>query len=603
MRDLKEHRPQNTGNKLQDKNMPPLVRTLKRSLIISPLLLVFVSGSAIAAETNTIDSGDTAWLLISTALVMLMTPGLALFYGGMVRSKNVLGTIMQSFIMLGVVSIVWVLWGYTLAFGPDVNGLIGDFSFLGLKNVGIEPGSMVPSVPHLIFMMFQGMFAIITPALITGAFAERMKFSALLIFTILWVTFVYAPLAHWIWGGGWMASKLGVLDFAGGLVVHLNSAVAALAAVAVIGRRHGFGQEPMPPHNLPMTALGTGLLWFGWFGFNAGSALTSGGLASVAFVTTNTAAATSALTWMLVEWITGGKPTALGTLTGAIAGLATITPAAGFVSPMSSIIIGILAGVVCFIAVNLKTKLKFDDSLDVVGVHGVGGIIGVLSTGLFASKAINPAGADGAFFGNPSLLGTQAIAALVTFGFVFVVSIFILKIIDWSIGLRVTKEAELTGLDLSVHGERGYEFSVSGISGPLPVFRPHREEHPEKRPAEIKTSKRIPPKPRHVSPRSATVIQAEEAATPSVSVPAQTGGFALEIRGLDLDWLSRWWRDLCEMDWRQKPQAFKEIYGYVSRFANGVFTFKGGSPIEFKSKLEELLSQSGMTGYEVNLLN
>jgi len=597
---ITDHRAQSTEGGL-------LLKILKRYVGIVPLILIFLEGSAFAAEAGAIDSGDTAWLLVSTALVMLMTPGLALFYGGMVRSKNVLGTIMQSFIMLGVVSIVWVLWGYTLAFGPDVNGLIGDLSFLGLRNVGAQPGPMVPTVPHLIFMMFQGMFAIITPALITGAFAERMKFSALLIFTILWVTFVYAPLAHWIWGGGWMASKLGVLDFAGGLVVHLNSAVAALAAVAVIGRRRGFGQEPMPPHNLPMTALGTGLLWFGWFGFNAGSALTSGGLASVAFVTTNTAAATSAFTWMLIEWITGGKPTALGTLTGAIAGLATITPAAGFVSPMASILIGIMAGIVCFIAVNLKTKLKFDDSLDVIGVHGVGGLIGVLATGLFASKAINPAGADGAFLGNPSLLGSQAIASLFTFGFVFVVSIFILKIIDWSIGLRVSEEAEFTGLDLSIHGERGYEFSVSGISGPLPVFRAHREEsrgeYLEKRhEAEIRPSKRIPPKPAHTTSGHNVVFTQKKTDSPS-TVSVSEGGFAMEVKGIDPDGLSRWWRSLCEMDWRQKPQAFKEIYGYVSRFVNGVFTFKGGSPLEFKSKLEELLSQSGFTDYEVNLLS
>ncbi|MBI3378215.1 MAG: ammonium transporter [Nitrospirae bacterium] len=444
---------------------------MKRLLCLAILLgLMVTAGIAFAEETKTdvhvqtapapqkIDSGDTAWMLVSTALVMLMTPGLALFYGGMVRRKNVLGTIMHSFVILCIVSVIWVLWGYTLAFGPDKWGLIGGLDWLGLKGVGQESAPLAPTIPHLIFMMFQGMFAVITPALITGAFAERMKFSALILFSALWLTFVYSPLCHWVWGGGWIGSTLGALDFAGGTVVHINSAIAAITAVFVIGKRRGYGMEAMPPHNLPMTMLGAALLWFGWFGFNAGSALTSGGLASVAFVTTNTATATAAMTWLIVEWIQRGRPTALGVVSGAVAGLVAITPAAGFVSPLSSIIIGIGAGIFCYIAVNLKQRLGYDDSLDVLGIHGVGGTWGALATGLFASTAINPAGKDGLFYGNPPLLGIQAIAVVATFVFVFVTTLIILKIVDRMVGLRVDEEQEFVGLDQSQHGESGYIF-------------------------------------------------------------------------------------------------------------------------------------------------
>lgn len=426
-----------------------------RTICYLALILTFPAISA-AAEKTKIDTGDTAWLLISTALVMLMTPGLALFYGGMVRKKNVLGTIMHSFAILCTVSVIWVLWGYSLAFGPDKWGVIGGIDWLGLVNVGQEPAPFAPTVPHLIFMMFQGMFAVITPALITGAFAERIKFSALLIFTVLWTTLVYSPLCHWVWGGGWMGSVLGALDFAGGTVVHINSAAAAVAAVIIVGKRRGYGVEAMPPHNLPLTILGAGLLWFGWFGFNAGSALTSGGLASNAFVTTNTASAAAAMSWLFVEWVQRGRPTALGVVSGAVAGLVAITPAAGFVSPLSSIIIGIIAGVLCYSAVNLKHRLGYDDSLDVIGIHGVGGTWGALATGLFASKALNAAGNDGLFFGNPPLLGIQAIAVLATYIFVFVLSFAILKLIDLTVGLRVDEEQEDAGLDQSQHGERGY---------------------------------------------------------------------------------------------------------------------------------------------------
>ena len=411
-----------------------------------------------APAPQKIDTGDTAWMLISTALVMLMTPGLAFFYGGMVRRKNVLGTIMQSFAILCIVSVIWVFWGYTLAFGPDKWGIIGGLDWLGLKGVGQESAPLAPTIPHLIFMMFQGMFAIITPALITGAFAERMKFSALILFSVLWLTFVYSPLAHWVWGGGWIGGTLGTLDFAGGTVVHINSAIAAITAVFAIGKRRGYGMEAMPPHNLPMTILGAALLWFGWFGFNAGSALASGGLASVAFVTTNTATGAAAMSWLAVEWIQRGRPTALGAVSGAVAGLVAITPAAGFVSPLSSILIGIGAGVFCYMAVNLKQRLGYDDSLDVLGIHGVGGTWGALATGLFASTAINPAGKNGLFFGNPPLLGIQAIAVVATYVFVFAATLIILKIVDRTIGLRVDEEQESIGLDQSQHGESGYIF-------------------------------------------------------------------------------------------------------------------------------------------------
>lgn len=412
-----------------------------------------------APSSPKVDTGDTTWLLISAALVMLMTPGLALFYGGMVRQKNVLGTIMQSFIALGVITIQWVLYGYSLAFGPDIGGVIGSLDWIGLRGVGLDPHpDYSPTVPHQAFMIFQMMFAVITPALITGAFAERFKFKTYLVFLVLWATFVYDPLAHWVWGvGGWIR-ELGALDFAGGLVVHISSGVAALAATLVVGKRKGYLQEPMPPHNLTMTLLGTALLWFGWFGFNGGSAIASGSLATSAFVVTHISTASAALSWMIAEWMHRGNPTALGAASGAVAGLVAITPASGFVGPLSAVLIGLVAGVLCYSAINLKTKLRYDDSLDVVGVHGVGGTWGALATGLFASKAINPAGNDGLFFGNPSLLGTQALTVLAAWIYSFLVTLIILKILDWTMGLRVSEEHEINGLDLSQHGESGYSF-------------------------------------------------------------------------------------------------------------------------------------------------
>ncbi|MDI6784954.1 MAG: ammonium transporter, partial [bacterium] len=395
---------------------------------------------------TTINNADTAWLLISTALVMLMTPGLALFYAGMVRSKNVLGTIMQSFTIMALISVQWVLWGYSLSFAPTIGHIIGNLSWLGLRGVGLDPNpDYAATVPHQAFMIFQGMFAVITPALITGAFAERKKFSAFLLFTLLWAMFVYDPIAHWVWStGGWLRN-FGTLDFAGGTVVHISSGAAALAAALVIGKRRGFGSEHMPPHNLVLTILGAGILWFGWFGFNAGSAITSGALSTNAFVVTNTACAAAALTWMVVDWLMRGKPTALGVASGAVTGLVAITPGAGFVGPLSAIIIGAVAGIISNFAIMARMKLKIDDSLDVVAVHGMGGTWGALATGFFAQKTINSAGADGFFFGNPGLVGVQFLSIAVTWVYSFVLSFALLKLVDKLIGLRVSEEDEETG--------------------------------------------------------------------------------------------------------------------------------------------------------------
>jgi len=436
---------------------------MKRFLILFLFLSLFVVGAAFAETPASpppkVDSGDTTWLLISSALVMLMTPGLALFYGGMVRAKNVLGTIMQSFIALGVISIQWVLYGYSLAFGPDIGHVIGSLGWIGLKGVGLDPNpDYAATVPHQAFMIFQMMFAVITPALITGAFAERFKFKTYLVFLILWATFVYDPLAHWVWGtGGWIRN-LGALDFAGGLVVHISSGIAALAAALVVGKRKGYGEEPLPPHNLTLTLLGAALLWFGWFGFNGGSAVASGSLATSAFVVTHISTAAAALSWMIAEWAYRGEPTVLGAASGAVAGLVAITPASGFVGPVSAILIGAGAGVACYFAINLKAKLGYDDSLDVVGVHGVGGTLGALATGLFASKAINAAGNNGLFFGNPSLVGIQALSVVSALIYSFVMTLIILKVLDWTMGLRVSEEHEINGLDVSQHGESGYSF-------------------------------------------------------------------------------------------------------------------------------------------------
>ena len=424
------------------------------SSLVAALLIPF---SAYAEMPGKIDTGDTAFVLLSAALVMLMTPGLAMFYGGMVRRKNVLGTIMHSFVAIALVSVQWVLIGYSLSFGPDINGMIGSLAWIGLKGVGIDPNpDYAATIPHIAFMIYQAMFAVITPALIAGAFAERMKFSAFLVFTLLWTTIVYDPVAHWVWGAGGWLKNLGALDFAGGIVVHITSGISALAAALLIGRRKGYLRETMQPHNLPMTVLGAGLLWFGWFGFNAGSALSSGGLSAMAFVVTHIAAVSATLLWVIIEWLHRGKPTMFGAATGSIAGLATITPASGFVGPMPALVIGLLAGAFCYVSLNMKGKLGYDDSLDAFGVHGVGGILGTLGAGLFAEKLINPAGADGLFFGNPHQLVVQIMAIAAVAVYSFVVSAVLLKLIDWTIGLRVTDEEEMMGLDISQHEESGY---------------------------------------------------------------------------------------------------------------------------------------------------
>jgi len=398
-------------------------------------------------------------MLTSAALVLMMTiPGLFLFYGGLVRRKNVLGTIMHSFIIVAVISLQWALWGYSLAFGPDIGGLIGSSDWFGLNGVGPNPNpDYAATIPHAAFMIYQMMFAVITPALITGAFAERVKFSAFLVFIVLWATFIYDPLAHWVWGvKGWMR-EMGALDFAGGTVVHISSGASALVAAFLFGKRIGYGTEAMPPHNLPFSIIGAGLLWVGWFGFNAGSALAADGLATSAFVATHVATAAATLSWLAMDWILRGKPTVLGAASGAVAGLVAITPGSGFVGPISAIWIGIGGGMLCSIACSLKPRFGYDDSLDVVGVHGVGGTWGALATGLFASKAINPAGNDGLFFGNPAQLGIQFVSVLATLALAIVGSYIILSIVKAVMGLRVADEEEMMGLDLSQHNERAYE--------------------------------------------------------------------------------------------------------------------------------------------------
>jgi Amt family ammonium transporter len=425
-------------------------------------LIFSVSVFAQEIPEPTINPGDTAWLLTCTALVMIMTaPGLALFYGGLVSQRNVLSTLMHSFILLCLISVQWVLWGYTLSFGSDVGNVIGGLDHLFFKGVGQDPSG---TVPHIAFAMFQAMFAIITVALISGTFAERMNFSAFILFSLLWATFVYDPLAHWVWGGGWL-QKLGALDFAGGTVVHISSGASALVAAIIIGQRTGYPRSVLPPHSLPLTVIGGGLLWFGWFGFNAGSALTSGGLAGIAFAVTNTAAAAAGLTWTCVEWTFRGKPTILGAVTGAVAGLVAITPASGFVTVPASMVIGIGAGVFCYLGVNtVKSRFGYDDSLDVVGVHGVGGTWGAIATGIFATTAVNPAGANGLLYGNPSQLVPQLISVAAAWVLAVVGTFVILKVVGAITSLRVAKEDEVTGLDLSLHGEVAYHLFSPGHS-------------------------------------------------------------------------------------------------------------------------------------------
>ena len=402
-----------------------------------------------------IDTGDTAWVLISAALVFVMTPGLAFFYGGMVRSKNVLTTIMQSFFIVAMISVEWVILGYAMTFGTDINGFIGSLDKIGLAGVGLnvlENGT----IPELAFVAFQCMFAVITPALITGAFAERMRFAAFAVLILLWAIFIYNPMAHWVWGGGFL-SQLGALDFAGGLVIHILSGVSGLTICILLGKRRGYGQFAMIPHNLPMTVLGAALLWFGWFGFNAGSALGANGLAANAFVTTQAAAAAATVSWVLVEWYRNGKPTILGAASGCIAGLVAITPAAGFVKPMPALAIGFIGGIVCYLAVAvLKEKLGYDDSLDAFGVHGIGGTWGSIATGLWATTEVNPAGADGLFYGETHLLFAQVVSVIVAYALAIVGTYILFKVVSHFMKVRADETEEIAGLDVVEHGERGY---------------------------------------------------------------------------------------------------------------------------------------------------
>lgn len=402
-----------------------------------------------------IDTGDTAWVLISAALVFVMTPGLAFFYGGMVRSKNVLTTIMQSFFIIAMISVEWVILGYAMTFGTDIGGFIGSLDKVGLAGVGLnvlENGT----IPELAFVAFQCMFAVITPALITGAFAERMRFAAFAVLILLWAIFIYNPMAHWVWGGGFLA-ELGALDFAGGLVIHILSGVSGLTICILLGTRRGYGQFAMIPHNLPMTVLGAALLWFGWFGFNAGSALGANGLAANAFVTTQAAAAAATVSWVLVEWYRNGKPTILGAASGCIAGLVAITPAAGFVKPMLALAIGLIGGIVCYFAVAvLKEKLGYDDSLDAFGVHGIGGTWGSIATGLWATTEVNPAGADGLFYGETHLLFAQVVSVIVAYALAIVGTYILFQIVSHFMKVRADETEEIAGLDVVEHGERGY---------------------------------------------------------------------------------------------------------------------------------------------------
>jgi len=446
--------------------MEPRRRYLVRGTCLLGALLAPLAGWAQEEAPGT-DPGDTAWLLTSAAFVLLMTPGLALFYGGMVRRKNVLGTIMHSFVLMALVSIIWAVYGYSLAFHPGT--FWGGFDWALLRGVGADPDPIgyAGTVPHQVFMAFQLMFAIITPALISGAFAERMKFSAMLFFMWLWSSLVYSPLCHWVWGaGGYLrygddGAIFGALDFAGGTVVHISSGVSALVLAVLLGKRIGFGKQPLIPHNVTMTVTGAGLLWFGWFGFNAGSAVSSGGLAASAFIATHFAAAAATLSWMFAEWISKGKPSALGAASGAVAGLVAITPASGFVGPMAGIVIGFIAGAICFWAcTSLKAKFGYDDSLDVFGVHGVGGTTGAILTGVFASSAVNSAAPDGLIGGNAAQLGNQVAAVAVTWIFAIVMTLIIAKITDALIGLRVSQEEEMVGLDESQHGEKGYNLEM-----------------------------------------------------------------------------------------------------------------------------------------------
>ncbi len=511
---------------------------------------------AVEAAAPAIDTGDTAWILVSTALVLMMTiPGLALFYGGLVRSKNILSTLMHSFFCAGLIGVTWVLYGYSLAFGPDtLGGFVGGLDMVGLKGV---LGETSGSVPLILFVMFQGTFAIITPALISGTFAERMRFPAFALFMLLWATFIYAPLAHWVWGGGWIASQIGALDFAGGTVVHIASGISALVTALYLGKRLGHGSEPMPPHNLPFTVIGASLLWVGWFGFNAGSALGANELASIAFLNTNTSAAAAVLGWMALEWLRNGKPTVLGAASGAVAGLVAITPGAGFVTPMASIWIGLAGGAVCYLAVSFKPRFGYDDALDVVGVHLVGGTLGALLTGVFATSAINGDIASltlglegGLLYGEPGLVWKQLIAVLATYAYCGVGTLVLLVIVNAVTRLRADQEEEIVGLDLSQHTERAY--SLGGGEAIAFIREPKAASQP----------------------------------------PMAGGRFSVELDGIDDEALLAHWRSLCAVNGTPPSDAFKNVYRHLTTLRGTHFRFRGGDRERIRQTVEDLFREA-----------
>lgn len=428
--------------------------------LIGLISVSFAGASSGKFDPGVINSGDTAWMLVSSALVMLMVPAVGFFYAGMVRSKNVISVLKHSMVILSLVTLQWIIVGYSLVFGKDINGLIGDLSYFGLAGVGFAPNAdYAPTIPHLVFMVFQGMFAIVTPALIIGAFVERIRFKTLVIFTLAWATLVYDPIAHWVWGVGGFLRNQGALDFAGGTVVHISAGFSAIAAAWLVGKREDAKtvQPATSANNVPFVILGAALLWFGWFGFNAGSALSAGALAASAFVVTNIAAAAAALTWMTLSWSQNKKPSAMGTVTGAVCGLVAITPASGFVGPIASIAIGVISGVITYLALYFRSKkINVDDTLDVWAAHGIGGLTGAVLTGVFAEKAINEFGNNGLLFGNPGQLGIQISAVIITAMYAFFGTLVLLKIINHLSELRVSKNEEKLGLDMAVHGEAGY---------------------------------------------------------------------------------------------------------------------------------------------------
>jgi len=539
-------------------------------LLLSPALCL-ADDSAQAAVANAapkFDTGDTAWMLTSTALVLLMTiPGLALFYGGLVRSKNILSVLMHSLFCAALVSVLWVVIGYSIAFGSTKGGWCGGLDFVMLKDVLGKSNALAPTIPAILFVVYQLTFAVITPALISGAFAERMRFRAFALFTTLWALLIYAPLAHWVWGGGWIATKIGALDFAGGTVVHISSGVSALVTALYLGKRVGHGHDPMTPHNLPFTVIGAGLLWVGWFGFNAGSALGSNELASIAMLNTNTAAAAAALGWLLAEVLRGGKPTILGAASGAVAGLVVITPAAGFVTPGASIVMGAIGGMVCYAAVSLKPRLGYDDALDVVGVHFVGGTLGAILTGVFATSSINSAiptltaGAGntlggttggGLLYGNGALLAKQAAAVLATVLYCGVGTLVLLVAVNAITKVRATREEEVDGLDLSQHSERAYAFGGG---------------------------------------ETAAVAGAEP--KPAMSPPIFGERFTVALDGVDAVAMMDRWRTLCQESSNPATPAFKDLYARVTTVRGSRFRFRGGDREATRKQLQSLFADLG----------